>query len=58
MNTFLITIAVINLLVAGARWSAKPGEARGVNPGAGTLLVFGAIHMGLAIWALNLLIGA
>lgn len=58
MNTFLITMAVIHLLVAGARLASKPGESRGFNPGAGALLVFGAIHLGLAIWALNLLIGA
>ena len=38
MNTFLITMAVIHLLVAGARLASKPGESRGFNPGAGALL--------------------
>ena len=58
MKTFLITIAVIHLLDAGSRWSAKPGTPREPNPGSGALLVAGTIHLGLAIWALNLLIGA
>ena len=58
MKTYLITIAVIHLLAAGSRWSAKPGTPREPNPGFGALLVAGTIHLGLALWGLNLLIEA
>lgn len=57
MKLFLITIAVLQLMSAGATLAKKPGAPRGNNPGAGVLLVVFVIESLIAGWALRLLLG-
>lgn len=56
MKAFLITIAVLQLISAGATLTKKPGAPRGNNPGAGVLLVVFILESFIAGWALQLLL--